>query len=129
MKDSRFTSLCEDATELVDGLDVDELDDLETMLMFLLKRPVTVVQEDEDSILVTVWSDAVGFGCLTEFPTTVAELAVCAAESAVEAGPHEGRADSVQAGSDVLAMSEDELVPALQHALGMVRVFNTLDDA
>lgn len=132
MKDSRFTTVFTDAAHLIDGMDIDDIGDLETMLMFLLTRPVTVTLDEEDgdagSVQVTVWGETVGYGSITEFPTTVVELALDGARLAVEGGPYDGRASTVQAGADVLRMSDDDLITALRRALGMVRVFTAHED-
>lgn len=133
MKDSRFTTSFAGVTDLLDGVDIDDVDDIETMLVVLLDRQVTVVLSEDasptEAILVTVWLPTVGHGSLTEFPTSVAELALDGARLAVEAGPYEGRASSVQAGADLLAMDEDDFITALQQALGMTRLYNaTYDD-
>lgn len=132
MTDSRFTSVFKDMTDLLNGMDIDDIGDLETLLMFLLARPITVAMYEEeesvDSIQITVWGDTIGYGSINEFPTTVVELALDGARLAVDVGPYDCSTSTVQAGSDVLAMTEDELVTALQRALGMVRIFNANED-
>lgn len=134
MMDSRFTTAFKDEKELLEGMDVDDIDDVETLLMFLLSRPVSVEMASEegdgdiDPILVTVWGERLGRGTIHTFPMTVVDLALNGARLAVEVGPYDGRPSTVKVGSEVLGMSKDELGDALQRALGMVRLFNARED-
>lgn len=131
MTDSPFTTSFASIAELLDGVDIDAVDDIETMLMHLLQRPVTAVSVEDahplEAIRVTVWA-GLGFGSLNEFPLSVADLARDGAASSLEAGPHEGRADSVRAAASVKEMSDDELVAALGAALGIARLFRLTED-
>ena len=38
MTDTRFTAECDDLQELLNTIDVDEVDDIETLFMFLFRR-------------------------------------------------------------------------------------------
>lgn len=48
MTDTRFETVFEDTDDLLGGVDVDEIGDVETLLMFLFARPVVVEEVWDD---------------------------------------------------------------------------------
>lgn len=133
MTDSRFTTVFDDLEELLMSVDLDEIDDLETLLMALLGRPVSVVEDWDDAAGVTaldvrVLGGELTAGVLEPFPLSVVELARSSAELARDIGPYVPAGEPPIQGNDVLSLSNDELIKALQRALGQVRLFDLLDD-
>jgi hypothetical protein len=133
MPDSRFASTVDDLDALLQVVDVDEVGDIETLLMFIFARPIEVGETLDDvlgpslHVIVRGNEESVGFSC--DFPMSVIELARSCAQVANELGPFNG--DEFVLGNDVpdvLAMSDGELIGALQQSLGMTRMFNMLDD-
>jgi len=133
MTDSRFTTVFDDLEELLAGVDLDDIDDLETLVMVLLGRPVMVAEswDDEEgrqALDVLVLGSELTAGVLDPFPLSVMELARSSAELAREIGPYAPAGEQPIHGNDVLSLSEDELIEALQSSLGQVRLFNLLND-
>jgi hypothetical protein len=91
----------------------------------LFNRPISVepldwVDDDDGSLEVTVWAGDTGHLASRAFPMTVVDLVRACASVVDELGPADGQASH-------LAMGDDDLVVALQRALGNVRLFNLLD--
>ena len=132
MTDSRFTNVADGIDDLLNLLEIDALDDIETLLMFLFDRPVVVGEAWDDegvvSLEVIVPGNDVSIGSVYDFPLSVMTLARSCAETVAELGPvgHDGASTSAEP-QDVLAMTDEELISALQLALGNVRIFNLLD--
>ena len=133
MTDSRFTTVVDDLEELLTSVDLDEIDDLETLLMALLGRPVSVAEDWDDeggvpALDVRVLGGELTASVLDPFPLSVVELARSSAELARDIGPYVPAGEPPIQGNDVLSLSNDELIKALQRALGQVRLFDLLDD-
>lgn len=133
MTDSRFTTAFDDLEELLAGVDLDDVDDLETLVMALLGRPVVVAEawddeKDEQALDVRVLSGELTAGVFDPFPMSVVELARSSAELAREIGPYAPLGEPPIQGNDLLSLKDEELIEALQKALGQVRLFNLLDD-
>ena len=133
MTDSRFTTVFDDLEELLAGVDVDDIDDLETLVMVLLGRPVVVVEswDDEEgrqALDVRVLGGELTAGVLDPFPVSMLELARSSAELAQDIGPYAPPGEQPIQGNDVVSLSDDQLIEGLQRALGQVRLFNLLDD-
>lgn len=133
MTDSRFTTVFDDVEELLAGVDLDDIDDLETLVMVLLGRPVVVAEswDDEEgrqALDVRVLGGELTAGVLDPFPLSVMELARSSAELARDIGPYAPDGEPPIQGIDVLLLNDDDLIEALQRALGQVRLFNMLDD-
>ena len=133
MTDSRFTTVTGDLEELLAVVDLDEIDDLETLLMVLLGRPVVVAEgwdDDRDvtALDVRVLGGELTAGVLDPFPLSVMELARASAELARDIGPYVAAGEPPIQGSDVLSLGDEELINALQRALGQVRLLSLLDD-
>jgi len=131
--DTRFATVVDDVESMLDVVDVDEVSDIETLLMFLFARPVQVgeVWDDETgatALDVVIAGNDESIGSAHEFPLSVIELARACAEMVEELGAYtpEGFA-SEQEPPDVVAMGDTELISALQQALGKVRFFNLMD--
>jgi hypothetical protein len=134
MTDSRFTSTVDDVGALLQVVDVDEVEDIETLLMFLFARPIGVGEAWDDeglapSVRVVVRGNEASIESHCDFPLSMIELARACAEMVDGLGPNTGD-DFVlgEAVSDVSAMSDPELVGALQQALGKTRLFNMTED-
>lgn len=133
MTDPRFTTVCDDLEELLEVLDIDGIEDLDTLVMALLDRPVSVTEgwdeeRDVPALDVRVHGGELSMGVLEPFPMSVLELARSGGELARDVGPYAPAGGSPVHGNDVLALSDEELIQALQGALGQVRLFNMLDD-
>lgn len=132
MTDSRFWNEVGSTAELLDGIDLDDMGDLETLLMIVLDRPITVREVASEAgapsaLEVIVHGDPYSTGTVHEFPVSVTELVRAAAETAREMGPY--APDSGEPDSTTLAEIGDlELTGALQRALGQVRIHNLMYD-
>jgi hypothetical protein len=131
--DTRFSTLVDDAGTLLDVVDVDEVGDIETLLMFLFARPVRVdeVWDDEAdaaALEVVIAGNDESIGTAYEFPLSMMGLARACAETAEELSVYsrDGFAPD-EAVPAVSAMSDAELITALQQALGQVRFFNMME--
>lgn len=134
MTDTRFTTLCDDLEELLEVVDVDGAEDLDTLVMALLDRPVSVTEgwddeQDLPALDIRVHGGELSLGVLEPFPLSVLELARSSAQLAREVGPYTPAGEPPIHGNDVLLLNDDELIDALTRALGQVRLFNLLDDA
>ena len=132
MTDTRFETVFEDTDDLLGGVDIDEIGDVETLLMFLFARPVVVeeVWDDEgvtSSLGVIVQGNDEAIGSVYAFPLSIIELTRSCAETVDELGPYTRDGVAAEETLDVSAMSDGELITALQQALGKVRIFNMLD--
>ena len=132
MTDTRFETVFEDTDDLLGGVDVDEIGDVETLLMFLFARPVVVeeVWDDEGvapSLEVIMQGNDEAIGSVCAFPLSIIDLTRACAETVDELGPYTRDGVAAEETPDVSAMSDGELITALQQALGKVRVFNVLD--
>jgi hypothetical protein len=128
MSDTRFTTVCDDLENLLATVDVDEIGDIETLMMFLFDRPIAVSEGDSliggpEMIEFTIdgRDDGVCFGL--EFPMSVVEFVRSCADDVSDLGPYAVGGDE----PDVAGMSEEELVAALQQALGQVRIYNLMN--
>ncbi len=114
-------------------VDIDEADEIETMLTFLFARPIGVKEVCDDdgiaaSLEVIVRGEAESIGCTHDFPMSVIELARSCAYTVDELGPYTSDDFALEEEApDVLAMSDAELITALQHALGEARLFKMMD--
>jgi hypothetical protein len=131
MTDPRFTTPGSNLEELLSVVDVDELDDLGTLLTFLFDRPIDVegvVDEDDEAVVeMAVWSGDTGLGVRRWYPMTMVDLARRCAETVNDLGPYSAdESFPVEAQRDVYSMGEEELLDALMDALGKVRIFKTL---
>ena len=129
MSDARFTTVCDDVEHLLAAVDVDDIGDVETLLMFLFNRPVGVAEgssliDGPETIEFAIdgRDDGVCFGL--EFPMSVVDLVRSCADDVADLGPYSGDGDE----PDVAGMSEAELLSALQLALGQVRIFNLMNE-
>ena len=128
MPDPRFTTNVDDLDELLSVVDVDNIDDVETLLMALLERPLTVREswnDDEQEPAIEVIVDSLG--CISGYPLNVLELARGCAEVA-GVGHYEGDPPGAVDASDVAELDDKQLIAALQEALGRVRLFNMMVD-
>ena len=133
MEDNRFTMVAGDLDGLLGVMDLDDVADIETLLIILFNRPISVqpldwVDDDEGSLEVTVWAGDTGHVAGRAFPMTGVDLVRACAAVVDELGPVDGDdVDPADGQASLLAMGDDDLVVALQRALGNVRLFNLLD--
>lgn len=133
MTDTRFATVFEDVKTMLSVVDVDEVGDIETLLMFLFARPVQVgeVWDDEagaTALEVVIAGNDESIGSTYEFPLSVMDLARACAETVEVLGAYTRDGfTSEEAAPDVSSMDETELITALQQALGQVRFFNMMD--
>lgn len=130
MTDTRFVTVVDDLETMLSVVDVDEVGDIETLLMFLFARPIRVdeVWDDEGAataLEVIVKGNEESVGSAYEFPMSVMELARSCAHTVEELGAYTQEGFALD---EVGAMGDAELVGALQEALGKVRIFNMMDD-
>jgi hypothetical protein len=131
--DSRFTTVADGIDDMLNLVEIDELGDIETLMMFLFDRPVGLDQVWDDegvsvALDVSVPGDDESIGSVYEFPFSVMALVRSCADTVADLGPytHDGASASSEA-QDVLSMSDAELITALQQGLGKVRIFNLMD--
>ena len=133
MEDNRFTMAAGDLDALLGVMELDDVSDVETLLIILFNRPISVepldwVDDDEGSLEVTVWAGDTGHLASRAFPMTVVDLVRACASVVDELGPVDGDGvDPADGQASFVAMGDDDLVVALQRALGNVRLFNLLD--
>lgn len=133
MTDTRFETVVEDTDDLLGVVDVDQVGDIETLLMFLFARPVIVDEVLDDdgvtaSLEVVIQGSSGATGSVYAFPLSIIELTRSCAKTVVELGPYTRDGVAEEEAPDVSAMSDGELITALQQALGKVRLFNMLDE-
>lgn len=133
MTDTRFVTVVEDLETMLSVVDVDEVGDIETLLMFLFARPIRVDevwdhQDTATALEVVVKGNEESIGSAYEFPMSVMELARSCAHTVEELGAYTRDGFALdEVAPDVGAMGDTELVGALQEALGKVRIFNMMD--
>jgi len=133
MGDNRFTMVAGDLDALLGVMELDDVSDVETLLIILFNRPISVepldwVDDDDGSLEVTVWAGDTGPLASRAFPMTGVDLVRACASVVDELGPVDGDdVDPADGQASLLAMGDDDLVVALQRALGNVRLFNLLD--
>jgi hypothetical protein len=130
--DTRFWTVCDDVDELLSTVDIDGTDDIETLLMFLLQRPVSVVwtwndDVEVDQLEITVWSEDRSFVYVQTFPLSAAQLVRSCAELAADVGPSTAGDDVAAVEAPCIsALSDEELTTALQQALGKSRIYKKM---
>ena len=133
MGDNRFTMVAGDLDGLLGVMDLDDVSDVETLLIILFNRPISVepldwVDDDDGSLEVTVWAGDTGHVAGRAFPMTGVDLVRACASVVDELGPVDGDGiDPADGQASLLALVDDDVVVALQRALGNVRLFNLLD--
>ena len=135
MEDNRFTMVAGDLDGLLGVMDLDDVADVETLLIILFNRPISVQpldwvddDDDEGSLEVTVWAGDTGHVAGRAFPMTGVDLVRACAAVVDELGSVDGDdVDPADGQASLQAMGDDDLVVALQRALGNVRLFNILD--
>lgn len=133
MTDPRFSTECGDLQTLLDKVDVDDLQDIETFLMFLVHRPVGVDHlEDDDgegAIEIRLWDDHGDVEGIRRFPLSLENLVLLCFESDDRLGPYT-KAGSLhpRERSSLYAMNRDELTAAMTDALGKMRIFNLMNE-
>lgn len=132
MMDARFWTVCEDVDELISTVDIDGVEDIETLLMILFGRPIGVACSWNDhaecaNVEITIAADTEQFVSVQAFPLSVVQLVRSCAELDAAAGPHAAGADSPAGDSpEILSLSDEALTTSLQQALGKVRVYNMM---
>ena len=132
--DARFETHFDDLQDRLTGVDIDELDDLETFLMVLFARPVGVeavweADSASTALEVVISGNESAIGTTYAFPMSVVQLVRGCAETVQELGPYDGD-DLGLAGAapDILTMPQSALLERCQQALGQVRLFNMMGD-
>ena len=132
--DRRFSTVLKSTADLLSVVDIDDVGDIETLLMFLFARPVSVeeVWDDEgaaSSLDVIVHGNDESIGSTHDFPMSVADLVRSCAETVDDLGPYTRDQFTQEESPDVSTMSDAELTTALQQCLGKVRAFKMMDAA
>lgn len=133
MEDTRFTTVANDSEQLLDVVEIDDIDDVETLLIMLFDRPfgvdhVTNAEEGSEFLEVFVYANDEAVGCTVEFPLSVIGLVRERADMADDLGPY---CDDAPATGDVVRIADlddSALISALHDALGRVRIYNLLED-
>ena len=99
--------------------------------MFVFDRPIGVDVELDDAGLsaalhVLARGNEGDIGSVYPFPMSLLELVHWCASIVKDLGPYTRNNASRSEAQDVLAMTDDELIGALQQALGKVRIFNMM---
>lgn len=132
MTDPRFTTVCEDPDQLLAAVDVDDLEDIDTFLMFLFHRPVGVLHlEDEtgDAMEVRLWDDHGDLDGVVRFPLSLLDLVLLCAEHDDHLGPYTKAGTNHPEGRTRWGgMTDSERDLAMLDALGNVRIFNIMND-
>lgn len=132
MRDPRFTTVCVEPDQLLAAVDVDDLEDLDTFLMFLLHRPVGLLHlEDErgDAIEVRLWDDHSDLDGTLRFPLSLLDLVLLCAEQDDHLGPYtKAGTDHPEGRTRWGGMTDSERERAMLDALGKVRIFNLLNE-
>jgi hypothetical protein len=132
MADLRFTTVVGDVDELFAVLDIDDLGDVETLVMFLFGRPVSVKEvEGDDGVAVALEVILYGnmvMGTEYAFPWSLMQLARWCTEALDDVGPYAGDGAESTEPPDVASMTDPELSDALMDALGKTRLFNVWTD-
>lgn len=135
MIDARFETDFDDVQDLLTGVDIDELGDLETLLTVLFSRPVGVEEVWEDdsastALEVVISGNESAIGTTDAFPMSVVQLVRECAETVHELGPYDGDDDSGLAGEapDVLTMPQSALLERCLQALGQVRLLSMMKE-
>ena len=132
MTDTRFWTVCDDLDEFIATVDIDEIGDLETLLMFLLQRPVSVdyawtENGDVADLEITITANDQQVVSSQDFPMSVVQLVRSCAETVATLGPYvPDVAATGDESPDVLSLRDEELTTALQQALGKVRMFKLM---
>lgn len=132
--------MADSISELLEIVDVDDLGDIASLFTILLDRPVEVSEwwDDEPdlpddlrepALEVLVHGDDGGIGGHFTFPVNLLEMAWSAGENAGYLGAYRWEDDDAgrDEGIDLTALSEEELIAALQQALGRVRLLALMD--
>lgn len=132
MTDSRFCNQVGSTAELLDGIQLDDVGDLGTLLMILVDRPITIREVAGETgapsaLEVIVHGDPYSTGTVHEFPVSATELVRASAETAREMGS-DAPVSSEREWTTLSEMDDRELIGALQRALGRVRVYNLMLD-
>ncbi|CCH78208.1 hypothetical protein BN12_2620023 [Nostocoides japonicum T1-X7] len=134
MIDTRFTTVVEGVDDLLSVVDIEDIGDIETLLMVLFARPLRIDElwDDEGgphSLEFIIHGNDATTRSVHEFPLSIIGLARSCAEMVDEVGPDSRGAAAADATPEVSAMNDDELIGALQQALGEVRLLTMMDDA
>ncbi|TWE12961.1 hypothetical protein [Rudaeicoccus suwonensis] len=134
MEDTRFTTVADDSEQLLNVVEIDHIDDVETLLMALFGRRFAVIDHLADStaesafLEVFIYANDEAVGCTVDFPLSVVQLVRECADIADDLGPY---GDDVPATGDVVRIADlddSALISALHDALGRVRIYNLLED-
>lgn len=130
--DTRFTKVFDSPDDLLRVVDIDEIGDVETLLMFLFDRPIGIneVWNGEAlaaSLQVVLPGSAEAIGSVYDFPMSIIELTRACAHMVDDLGPNSRAGFTRKESVDVSATGDTELITALQQALGKVRLFNMTD--
>lgn len=127
-----MTRVFEDVDDLLSAVDVDQVDDIETSLIFLFRRPLALVQvcgEDGSTVGLEVFirgSDE-GIEYLHALPLSILDLVRGCAEKVAVLGTYAPDGVVTEASPHVSALNDSDLVTALREPLGQVRIFNLID--
>jgi len=115
MTDARLTMVAGDLDDPVGAIDLDDVSDIESLLIILFSRPISVEERQ--------WVDEDGG---SREVTAVDLVRVCASVVAEFGSSGGDCVDPSDGQNRTLAMGDSDLLITLQSALGKVRLFNIL---
>lgn len=129
-RDTRFSTACDTLEQMLDLLGLDDADDLETFLMNLVRRPVTLTDDSDDGGPAQIEVGYFGKGKRRlsrtfEFPMSLEELARNSfdEDAATYLGPYETSSSRDYAAQDLPRMTADQLLAVLRDALGITQMY------
>jgi hypothetical protein len=130
--DPRFTTSWATLKELLDQTQLDTVDELETFMMFLFRRPIGIkflqnAEDDAGALDVTVPGDDCILGRELEFPFSLGELVMSCIDDLEDTGPYTNDGDDAPSSRDVASLTDIELEAAMGEALGETGIFVMLD--
>ncbi len=129
-RDTRFSTACDTLKQMLDLLGLDDVDDLETFLMFLVQRPVTLTHDAGDDGPAHIEVGYFGkrrrrLSRTFEFPMSLEELARDSfdEDAGTHLGPYKTHSSQDYAAQDLPRMTADQLLAVLRDALGMTQMY------
>lgn len=118
--------------DLLRVVDIDEIGDVETLLMFLFDRPIGIDELGKAKLSRPRWrvvlpGSGEAIGSVYDFPLSIIEPTRACVHMVDDLGPNSRDGFTPEESADVSAMGNAEDITALQQALGKVRFFNMMD--
>lgn len=130
--DARFESVGETIEDLLNIVDVDDVGDIESLMMFLFGRPVSVHEAWDDSgvdlgLEFVMRGDDGELRGIRKFPMSMLDLAGACGQASAEIGPDPQNGPDLEDSGSFNELPVPEAISALQRTLGGVRLLNLMD--